>query len=78
MVKYKFEINALRAMLTVINVILVMKYGLSISWFGLAISVFGFVKDLITDRHINGLVMHFSTILLNLYFLTMYYGINIL
>lgn len=78
MVKYKFEINDLRAMLTVINVILVMKYGLSISWFGLAISVFGFVKDLITDRRINGLVMHFSTILLNLYFLAMFYEINIL
>ena len=78
MERYRFEINDVRAVLTVINVLLIMKFGLSISWFGLAISVFGFVKDLITDRHINGLVMHFSTILLNCYFLGLYYGINIL
>lgn len=69
---YKFEFNDLRAVLTLINVVLIMTFGLSIAWFGLAISVFGFVKDLTTDRHINGIVMHLSTIALNIYFIILY------
>lgn len=67
--KYKFEFNDIRAVLTVLNVVLIMTFGLSIAWFGLAISVFGFAKDLTSDRHINGIVMHLSTIALNIYFI---------
>jgi len=67
--KYKFEFNDIRAVLTVSNVILIMTFGLSIAWFGLAISLIGFIKDLATDRHINGIVMHLSTIALNVYFI---------
>lgn len=66
---YKFEFNDIRAVLTVLNVILIMTFGLSIAWFGLAISLIGFIKDLTTDRHINGIVMHLSTIALNVYFI---------
>lgn len=72
---YKFEWNDLRCFVTVINVILIMIYGLSIAWFGLFIAVVGVVKDLTTDRHINGLIMHLSTVALNIYFLLMYYNI---
>lgn len=67
--KYKFEFNDIRAVLTLLNVVLIMTFGLSIAWFGLAISVFGFAKDLTSDRHINGIVMHLSTIALNIYFI---------
>lgn len=67
--RYKFEYNDLRALITVINVVLVMKFGLSIAWFGLAIAIIGLVKDLATDRKINGLVMHFSSVALNLFFI---------
>lgn len=67
--KYKFEFNDIRAVLTVLNVVLIMTFGLSIAWFGLAISFIGFVKDLTTDRHINGIIMHLSTIALNVYFI---------
>lgn len=70
---YKFEWNDLRAFITVINVILVMIYGLSIAWFGLAVAIIGIVKDLTVDRHINGLIMHLSTVALNVYFLILYY-----
>ena len=73
MEKYNFEINDIRAVLTVVNVILIMQFGLSVAWFGLAISVFGLVKDWITDKHINGIIMHFSTIVLNIYFLFLVY-----
>lgn len=67
--KYKFEWNDLRAFVTVINVILIMIYGLSIAWFGLAVAVIGIVKDLSIDHRINGLVMHLANAALNIFFL---------
>jgi hypothetical protein len=70
---YEFEWNDVRALITLINVLLIMHFGLSISWFGLAIAVFGLVKDLTGRRHINGIVMHGAGILLNLHFLHMYF-----
>ena len=65
---YKFEWNDLRAVITVINVVLVMIFGLSIAWFGLAVGILGLIKDLLVDRHINGLVMHLANIGLNIFF----------
>lgn len=66
---YKFEYNDLRAFITVINVILIMIYGLSIAWFGLAVACIGIVKDLAVDRRINGLTMHLANAALNIYFI---------
>ena len=71
---YKFEWNDLRAFITVINVILIMIYGLSIAWFGLAVALIGVVKDLTTDRRVNGLVMHLANVALNVYFLVILYA----
>lgn len=68
---YRFEYNDLRALITVINVVLVMMFGLSIAWFGLAVACIGIIKDLTVDRKINGLVMHFATAALNIFFLCM-------
>lgn len=70
---YKFEYNDLRALITVINVILIMIFGLSIAWFGLAVATIGVVKDLKIDRHINGLIMHLASVALNIYFLILLY-----
>ena len=70
---YRFEWNDLRASIQILNVILIMIYGLSISWFGLAIALFGVVKDLTNRRHINDLLMHMSSVVLNVYFLTLLY-----
>ena len=74
---YKFEWNDLRCFITVVNVILIMIYGFSISWFGLAVAAVGIIKDLTTDRRINGLLMHVANLILNIYFLLIYYGIII-
>ncbi len=72
---YTFEWNDLRCMVSIINVILIMVYGLSIAWFGLVVALIGVIKDLTTDRHVNGLLMHLSSIALNVYFLyILYYG----
>ena len=70
---YKFEWNDLRCFITVINVILIMTYGLSISWFGLAVAIVGIIKDLTKDRRINGLLMHLANAALNIYFLWILY-----
>ena len=70
---YKFEYNDLRCGITLVNVILIMIYGLSISWFGLAVAVIGLVKDFATDRHINGILMHLESVALNVYFLILLY-----
>lgn len=66
---YKFEWNDLRAFITVVNVVLIMIYGLSIAWFGLAVAVVGVVKDFYVDHRINGLVMHLANVALNVYFI---------
>ena len=70
---YKFEYNDLRAFITVINVILIMIFGLSIAWFGLAVALIGVIKDLKVDRHINGLIMHLASVALNVYFIILLY-----
>lgn len=66
--RYKFEWNDLRCIITLLNVILIMIFGLSVAWFGLAIACLGLVKDLLVDRHISGIIMHLSNIALNIYF----------
>lgn len=70
---YAFEWNDLRCMISIINVILIMVYGLSIAWFGLVVALVGVIKDLTTDRHVNGLLMHLSSVALNVYFLYILY-----
>ena len=71
---FRFEWNDLRAFIQILNVILIMIFGLQISWFGLAIAFFGVCKDLSQHRHINEMVMHLSGIVLNVYFLSILYG----
>lgn len=73
--KWKLEINDFRAVITVINVLLIMIFGLQISWFGLAVASLGLLKDIFIDKKINGSVMHLSSIVLNCYFLMIYYGV---
>ena len=68
---YKFEWNDLRAMTTLVNVVLIMIYGLSISWFGLALAILGIIKD-VTDKEFrwNSFIMHLSNAILNIFFLS--------
>lgn len=70
---YHFEWNDVRCLITVVNVLLIMMFRLSISWLGLIIALLGVVKDLAIDRRINGLVMHLSNVVLNTYFLVIFY-----
>ena len=68
--KYKFEMNDLRALLQIINVALIVFVGFNVgATFGLIIARLGLIKDFATDRHINGIAMHFAGICLNVFIL---------
>lgn len=71
---FRFEWNDLRAFIQILNVTLIMIFGLQVSWFGLAIALFGVVKDMSQHRHVNDIVMHLSGVVLNTYFLTLLYA----
>ena len=70
---FRFEWNDLRAFIQVLNVVLIMIFGLQVSWFGLALAVFGVCKDMSQHRHINDIIMHLSGVALNIYFLILLY-----
>lgn len=70
---YKFEWNDLRAVITVINVTLIILYGLSVAWFSLAIAVIGIIKETCGARHVNCYVSYIATIALNINFLILLY-----
>ena len=72
--KYEFEMNDIRALWQVLNVILVIQFGLVISWFGLGIAVAGLIGDFFKgkeDKRINSFVIHGAGALLNIYLLTL-------
>ena len=66
---YKFEWNDLRAVLMLINFMLIMLNFSVGAIFGLTVAFFGLIKDFTTDRHISGIIMHLTSIMLNSYFL---------
>ena len=70
---FRFEWNDLRAFIQIINVALIMMFGLSVAWFGLAIALFGVVKDMSQHRHIKDIVLHLTGVILNIHFLLLYY-----
>lgn len=70
---FRFEWNDLRALIQVINVALIMMFGLSVAWFGLALAIFGVIKDMSQHRHINDIILHLAGVVLNVHFLIMYY-----
>jgi len=73
---YRFELGDLRAFISVLNVMLIMKYGLTVAWFGLAVGVLGLAIDFIkhykksNDFRVNSAVIHIANIVLNVYFMT--------
>ena len=68
--KYRFEMNDLRALLQLINVALIVFAGFNVgATFGLCVASLGLIKDFTTDRHINGIVMHFASVILNCFIL---------
>jgi hypothetical protein len=73
-IPYRFEWNDIRCAATLLNITLIMLFGLSTAWFGLFIAAVGLVKDFTSERRINGILMHLGGVVLNIYFLSLYYG----
>lgn len=73
----KFEWNDLRALITIVNVSLIIKFGLVVSWFGLTLAIFGILSDINKRRtnktafRWNNLVIHGMNLLLNIHFLSL-------
>lgn len=67
--RYIFDYNDIRCLLTLVNVILIITFGLSVAWIGLAIAIFGTVRDMVCEeRKINSTIQHLTMIILNVYF----------
>lgn len=62
----KIEWNDLRAVITLLNVILIIFFQTTVAWLGLAVAFLGLCKDIFVDRKANGAVIHFANILLNI------------
>ncbi len=71
---YKFEWNDVFGPANLINTILVIKFGLVTSWFGLLISIACIIDDVIEVRKLNLILLHFSIAILNSYFLLTFYN----
>ena len=70
--RYVFDYNDIRGLLTLINVTLIIIFGLSVAPIGLSIAVFGFIRDMEhEERRINTTVQHICMIILNLYFVSL-------
>lgn len=69
--KYRFEINDLRALITLLNVVGIIAFGISFCWFGLTVAAAGLIKDFVKDKKVNGVIMHSANAVLNIYFLCM-------
>jgi len=70
--KYQFEWDDPKAIISLLNVALIMIFGLKVSWFGLVIAIVSFIKSMTGNRHINGLLMYFANIVLNSWFMYIY------
>lgn len=67
---YRFEMNDLRAVLQLINVALIVFWNFDVgAIFGLVVASCGLIGDLIGSRHINEMVMHLASIVLNVFIL---------
>lgn len=68
--KYHFEWNDLRAAAMMINVIAIIFFGYAAAYAGLIIAAVGIIKDFSNkNRHLNDILLHLSSVVLNIYFL---------
>lgn len=69
---YTFDFNDVRCLLTVFNVVMIMTFGLSVAYIGLAIALFGTVRDFFCEeRRINSTIQHLAMVVLNFYFVSL-------
>lgn len=72
---YKFEWNDVFGPATALNTLFVILFGTIASWFGLTVALACVVDDLVEVRRINLLILHLSILVMNAYFLLLFYKI---
>ncbi len=61
--KYKFEVNDLRCILTLLNIVLILKFDIRWGWFGVLLAALGIIKDYMTDKKISSIIMHSANLI---------------
>jgi len=61
--KYKFEINDLRCILTLLNIMFILKFDIRWGWFGVLLAALGIIKDYMTDKKISSFIMHSANLI---------------
>lgn len=67
---YKFEINDIRAFLSILNLWSIVGNHKAFIFICLLCAAFGVINDVAFNRRLNGLIIHFSSLLLNIMALT--------
>ena len=65
--KFKWELNDLRALMTIMNVIGVIVFGFIACYLALSIAIIGLIRDIIEKKKINSYIIHISNCILNIY-----------
>jgi len=65
----RFEINDVRAGIALINMVLIIFFGVSVVWFSLGVTFLGLLKDVMIDKKIGGFAMHLANMILNIFLL---------
>ena len=67
---YKFEINDVRALLSLLNLWSIVTKNETLIFVCILAAAFGVINDVAFNRRINGLIIHFSTLVVNIMALT--------
>ena len=67
---YKFEINDIRAILSIINLWSIVGKNRIMIFVCVLLAGFGVINDVAFNRRLNGLIIHFSSLLINISALT--------
>lgn len=67
---YKFELNDLRAILSVINLWSILHHNTVLIFICVIVAVIGILNDLYINRRLNGLIIHLCALIINITALT--------
>ena len=67
---YNFEINDVRALLSLLNLWSIVTKNEALIFVCILAAAFGVINDVAFNRRINGLIIHFSTLAVNIMALT--------
>lgn len=67
---YKFELNDLRAILSIINLWSILHHNTALIFVCVIVAAIGILNDLYINRRLNGLIIHLCALIINITALT--------